>query len=204
MWINPENLSIYRAHSEIRSAFKNVSFPAAMSEDDIESVGLMRIAPTQAPSHDSIYEQVIEATPVKIGDSWTQQWQVVQLSQSQIDDNMAAAKARKNEQINGWRLAANRSTFTHLGKTFACDELSRSDIDGVTSFVTLTGALPPGWPGGWKAVDNTYLAISSVAEWTAFIGSMVSAGNANFGRAQALKAQLAAATTYNQIEAIVW
>lgn len=118
--------------------------------------------------------------------------------------DLASAKASKNNEINTWRLIANRSTFSHGGKTFACDELSRSDIDGVTSFVTLAGSLPPGWPGGWKAVDNTYLSITSVAEWTAFVASMVAAGNANFAKSQALKSQLASANTQAEIDAIVW
>lgn len=66
------------------------------------------------------------------------------------------------------RNAANFSTFPHAGKAIACDQLSRSDIDGTNGFVSLYGALPPDWPGGWKAVDNTYVPISSVADWEAF------------------------------------
>ena len=79
----------------------------------------------------------------------------------------------KNAEINAARLAANFSTFTHGGKAIACDQLSRSDIDGTNGFVALYGSLPPGWPGGWKAVDNTYVAIANVAAWKA---SMTSAG----------------------------
>lgn len=116
----------------------------------------------------------------------------------------AAARAAKNEQINTWRLQANRGTFTHGGKLFACDELSRGDIDGITSFVTLAGGLPPGWPGAWKAVDNSFFPIATVAEWAAFVASMVAAGNANFAKSQALKAALASATTQAEIDAIVW
>jgi len=118
--------------------------------------------------------------------------------------DIAAARLAKNTEINAARLKANRASFTHAGKAFACDELSRSDIDGITSFVTLAGSLPPGWPGGWKAIDNTYHPISTVGEWAAFVGSMVAAGNANFAKSQALKAQLAAATTAEQINAIAW
>lgn len=118
--------------------------------------------------------------------------------------DLAAAKAEKNAQINAWRLQANRGTFNHGGKLFACDELSRGDIDGITSFVTLAGALPPGWPGAWKAVDNSFFPIATVPEWAAFVASMVAAGNAHFAKAQTLKAQLSAATTQAQIDAIVW
>jgi hypothetical protein len=117
---------------------------------------------------------------------------------------LAALKATKNAEINAARLVANFSTFHHAGKAIACDQLSRSDIDGTNGFVSLYGTLPPGWPGGWKAVDNTYVPISSVDGWKAFYSSMFAAGNANFAKAQALKTQLEAATTAAEVQAIVW
>lgn len=117
---------------------------------------------------------------------------------------LAQLAEAKNTEINAWRLKANRGTFGHAGKIFACDELSRSDIDGANGMIANLGAMPPGWPGGWKAVDNTYLAIATVADWKAFYGSMFASGNANFVRAQDLKTALAAATTAAQVAAIVW
>lgn len=117
---------------------------------------------------------------------------------------LADLKSAKNAEINAWRLKVNRSTFTHAGKVFACDELSRSDIDGANGMIANLGAMPPGWPGGWKAVDNTVLPIATVADWKAFYGSMFASGNANFIHAQDLKTALAAATTAAQVAAIVW
>lgn len=113
-------------------------------------------------------------------------------------------KVQKNDEINSARLKANFTSFTHAGKAVACDELSRSDIDGTNGYVSLNGAMPPGWPGGWKAVDNTYIPIATVADWKAFYLSLFAAGNANFAKAQSLKATLASATTAAQISAIVW
>lgn len=113
-------------------------------------------------------------------------------------------KAFKNAEINAARAVANTSTFTHGGKTFSCDQLSRSDIDGVNGYVALYGALPPGFPGAWKAVDNTYLPIADVDAWKVFYTAMVAHGAANFAHAQELKAQLAAATTPEAVAAIVW
>ena len=113
-------------------------------------------------------------------------------------------KAAKNAEINIARAAANTSTFDHSGKTFSCDQLSRSDIDGVNGYVALYGALPPGFHGAWKAVDNTYLPIADVDAWKVFYTAMVAQGAANFAHAQELKAQLAAATTPEAVAAIVW
>ena len=113
-------------------------------------------------------------------------------------------KAAKNAEINQARVTANTSTFTHDGKAFGCDALSRSDIDGVNGYVALYDALPPAFPGAWKAADNSYYPISDVAAWKTFYASMVATGSANFGHAQELKAQLAAATTPEAVAAIVW
>lgn len=118
--------------------------------------------------------------------------------------DLGALRATKNAEINAARLAANFSTFEHAGKRIACDQLSRSDIDGTNGYVALHGSLPAGWPGGWKAVDNSYVVIGDVDAWKAFYGSMFAAGNANFARAQALKAMLAAATTADEVAAIGW
>ena len=118
---------------------------------------------------------------------------------------LADLKAAKNEAINAARLRANQSHFTFTGKQIATDPLSRSDIDGAHGIIVATGALPPGWPGGWKAINNEYVLIPDVPTWLAFYGAMVAQGTANFAHSQALKAQLAAATTPAEVEAVpVW
>lgn len=114
-------------------------------------------------------------------------------------------RSAKNAAINAARLKANQSHFTFSGKQIAVDALSRSDIDAAHGAWLMAGGPPPGWPGGWKAVDNTIIQIPDLATWGAFYGAMVAQGTANFNHAQALKAQLAAATTPAEVEAVpVW
>lgn len=113
-------------------------------------------------------------------------------------------KSAKNAAINAARGIANTGTFSHGGKVFSCDPLSRSDIDGVNGYVALFGALPPAFPGAWKAADNSYHLIADVDAWKAFYAAMVAAGAANFAHAQDLKALLAAATTAEGIAAVQW
>ncbi|MDP3225827.1 MAG: DUF4376 domain-containing protein [Rubrivivax sp.] len=117
---------------------------------------------------------------------------------------LASLKAAKNAEINAARLAANFTTFPHADKVFSCDALSRSDIDGTNGVITLMGGFPPNWPGGWKAVDNTYVQITTREQWEAFYLSMCATGAANFAHSQTLKATLAAATTAEQVAAITW
>lgn len=163
------------------------------------------------PEHDAVTQVARQLAPVLTDKGhWQQQWEVVPRFETEADADAAVAadlelrKAGKRAEINEARLAANFSTFTHAGKVFACDQLSRSDIDGTNGFVAIYGALPPGWPGGWKAMDNTYLPITTVADWKAFYSSMFATGSANFAKSQGLKAQVESATTAEEINSIGW
>lgn len=113
-------------------------------------------------------------------------------------------RAKKNAEINAKRESLNTNSFTYQGKAIRCAPLDRSDIDGTNGYVALFGEFPEGWQGGWKAIDNTYVAISTIADWKAFYKAMVDTGNANFRYAQELKFRLAAAETPEQIAAIKW
>ncbi len=113
-------------------------------------------------------------------------------------------RAAKNEEINSARAVANLSTFPHEGKRFACDSLSRSDIDGVANHIALFDSFPEGFPGGWKAVDNSMLPLADIDAFRAMYASMTAQGAENFNHSQELKAQLAAASTPEEIAAIQW
>lgn len=113
-------------------------------------------------------------------------------------------RSRKNDEINTCRETSNTDSFMFQGKAIRCKPLDRSDIDGTNGYVALFGEFPDGWQGGWKAIDNTYVAISTVDEWKAFYKAMVDTGNANFRYAQQLKFRLASAETPEQIAAIKW
>jgi hypothetical protein len=113
-------------------------------------------------------------------------------------------KDAKREEINLASEKANKSFFIFAGEQIACDDLSRSYIDAVNGLVSLTGALPANWIGGWKTVANTYVSIPDVATWTQFYATMVSTGLGNFNHAQQLKATLDAALTKEEVNAIIW
>lgn len=142
------------------------------------------------------HEQPPQPTPHHVFNWVTKQWEDPR--------TLADLKSARNAYINTSRLAANQSHFTHLGKQIAADPLSRSDIDAINGEVTNTGAFPAGWPGAWKCMDNTWMTISTIDQWKALYTSMVNQGTTNFGHAQALKGQLEAATTAEEVAAIVW
>ena len=127
----------------------------------------------------------------------------VELAPPAVAD-ITALKAEKNAEINAWRAVANLSTFPHAGKAIACDALSRSDIDGVANNIALFGVFPDGFPGAWKATDNTMIPLPDVDAFRAMYASMTAQGTENFNHAQALKAQLAAASTPEEVVDIQW
>lgn len=123
----------------------------------------------------------------------------------EVTPSVSDLKAAKNAAINAARLRANQSHFMFAGKQIAVDPLSRSDIDAMHGTVLMLQAMPAGWPGAWKAMDNTFVSIPDVATWGAFYAAMVAQGMQNFAHSQALKAQLEAATTPEEVEAVpVW
>ena len=113
-------------------------------------------------------------------------------------------KDARRAYVNAERLKANQAYFTHEGKQIAADALSRGDIDAINGEINNTGAFPGGWPGAWKCLDNTWLPVVTVESWKALYTSMVNQGTENFGHAQALKAQIEAATSQAEVEVVVW
>jgi hypothetical protein len=155
-----------------------------------------RIASYDPPEVDENEFTLVAIEPIDPQD------QAVRFEMKPIAGAVERAKAKKNAAINAARLAANTSTFSFQGKLIAVDALSRSDIDGAHGYISAMKAMPPGWPGGWKADDNTYVAINTFDEWMPFYSAMVASGTANFSRAQALKAQVATCSTVEQVRAV--
>ena len=119
------------------------------------------------------------------------------------DRSINDAKIHKNNYINESKILANQS-FTYSGKQIQADESSWKEIVGTHGWITATQSMPPGFPMQWKALDNTYVPITTVAEWLQFYGAALQRGVINFQRAQELKQQLAAATTLEEIDNISW
>lgn len=129
---------------------------------------------------------------------------VVDVVDDSLDLDLDVAKAMKNTEINSARLAANTGSFAYLGKQIACDTLSRGDIDGANGYISLMGAFPDSWIGAWKAVDNSFISITTIDEWKSLYAAMVDQGAKNFAHSEALKKMVADATTTDQVMAVSW
>lgn len=122
--------------------------------------------------------------------------------------SLVELKATKNAEIDRARETANRTYFDFAGMRIACGDIDWKDIMSASAEISLTHEMPADWVGFWKGKDdegNTqYVPIPDVATWTLFIQAMVARGQTHFRKSQDMKAQLAAATTPEQIAAITW
>lgn len=78
-------------YAMFRAANPNVSFPAEASDERLAEWGVYAVAPVDKPSYNAITENVVEGTPVLVGDVWTQVWSVVPASAEEIAKRQAKA-----------------------------------------------------------------------------------------------------------------
>ena len=195
MWINPETLQRFALHSEIRAAFPNVSFPAAMSEQDIESVGLASVAAQPLPAFNPITHEVVELAPALVGEQWTQQWQVNALSQEVAAANLAAARAARWEAIKAERdRRTQQGGYLAAGKWFHSDVFSRTQQIGL---VMLGANLPQGLQ--WKTMDNSMVEMTQTLAAQVF-GAAAASDTATFAHAETLRAQVYASDSPAEVD----
>jgi len=206
-YINKTTLQYPVSEQDIRSEFPNTSFPALFVPPEEYAV----VFDGPKPAYNPLTQTVREAAPaLSVKGNYEQQWEVVNIYTTQSEEDavlaeaLATRKAAKNTQINLWRAEANQSTFPYQGKLIACDQLSRSDIDGVANSISLNGSFPTGFPNAWRCTDNSYIPLKTVAAFKAMYSAMTAQGSDNFAKAQALKTALAAATAQSEVDAIAW
>lgn len=72
--------------TNIRNDYRNVSFPKQPSEQLLNEYGVYSVTPVTKPQIDSHTHKVVEGTPVKIGAQWTQNWDIVPLTQDEVNE----------------------------------------------------------------------------------------------------------------------
>ena len=75
----------------LRSDNPDISYPAEVTDERLAELGVVAVAPVAQPAHNPITENVVEGTPVLVGDVWTQTWSVVPASAEEIAARTAKA-----------------------------------------------------------------------------------------------------------------
>ncbi len=109
-------------------------------------------------------------------------------------------KAEKRAEINTARDAAEQGGFEYLGKTFDSDQISAQRISMAAQAMALA---PEGTTITWTCQDNTTIDLNK----TQLVGMVVALAewsNTCHQKATALKAQIDAAKTAEELEKITW
>lgn len=121
---------------------------------------------------------------------------------SDKSEDLSTLKQRKRAEITRQRVAADNDKFIYQSKMIKTADKDMFDL--LIADARWRKGTPANWPGGWKAIDNSYVAISTVEEWDSFFIAMYDTGVANFVRSQKLKALLDEATTPDEVAVITW
>ena len=136
-------------------------------------------------------EQPPQPSPHHIFDYTTKQW---------VDPRtLSDLQVAKWEQIKRARVNAEFGGFTWDGSPFDSDAISQSRIQGALQLA----ALIPDFSIDWTLADNTVRALSGseLAAVGVALGLHVGTQHA---KARVLRAQIEAATTADEVDAVVW
>lgn len=114
--------------------------------------------------------------------------------------NLDIAKQHARSKINTARDAEEVAGFTAYGKTFDSDKTSQQRILIAANTAQVVGS---SFTIDWTCADNSVITLD-YAQMLGLPVIMAQAGNALHQKARDLKAQIDAATTLEEINAVVW
>lgn len=109
-------------------------------------------------------------------------------------------KEAKKAEIEHWRDAACYADVTALGRAWQADARSQ---DLLNKAISLAGLGLP-LPAIWRDADNDDMAVAGIMDLLQIAGAMASQTQTAYGISWTLKAQVDAATTTEEINAVVW
>lgn len=137
----------------LRSRFANVIFPIPFEAPD----GYVPVAFGEVPAFDSATHKAVELAPVQVDGAWLQQWEIVALTQQEIDAMAVEAAQRRDAALQSaraaierWRDAQERASmlFEHAGREWDGGLAVRARMQPLVAL----GAVPAGF--FWTDANN--------------------------------------------------
>lgn len=152
MWIDPTTQAVFATHAAIRSALPSFSFPADMTEADIEFAGLKAVQPSEPAQHDPSKHKAVPVQPVQIDGIWVQQWELVELPPPAIPPEVprycGVLALKRHRLVDGQLLQLGEEEGWESGSLYA-------------HLIAFRNALPSG-----ALRDKLDVAIDHVMHWT--------------------------------------
>lgn len=153
-----------------------------------------------ACEHSTYLEPLEEKEGYKVkfnGEKWIYE-EIPQTPEPTIED----LKAKKREEINQARDAAEQGGFEYMGKIFDSDQVSCQRISTAAQAMSLMPASDEN-KITWTCQDNSTIELTA-AELSGLVVALAAWSNTCHQRATKLKAQIEAAKTAEELEKITW
>lgn len=146
--------------------------------------------------------QEFDTQPVPLAPEKQMEWVAAPVPPP-VPPTLDELKTAKRAEINAKRAELETSGFSYLGKKFDSDQRSADRMQ--VAAIAAQSALMAGQPFqlDWTAMDNTFVPLDA-AGVLGLIGAFASYGLSLHEQAKALKAQVDAATTVAEVEAVTW
>lgn len=189
MWIDVQTNEVVKTHSEVRNLLREVCLPAILTDEMIESHGLVPVVQT-ALEYDPATHSVEELAPALVDGVWTQQWEVTALPVEQVESIRAQSVKAQWDAIKGERDKRKAGgvlvVVDGVDKWFHSDDASRIQQLGL---VLMGAGIPAGLQ--WKTMDGTFVTMTQTLANQVF-QAVASKDQAVFGRAEQHKASMEA------------
>ncbi len=84
---------------DVRKKYPNTSFPKELEGQDLSAFNVVTVQAVDQPTYDRATHKLEEGTPALVSGTWTQVWNVTELT----SDELAAATALKESQVRSLR-----------------------------------------------------------------------------------------------------
>lgn len=148
--------------------------------------------------YDEAYKFVSENKGTTIEDLGGGQYKIVTIPTPTLDE----LKSKKREEINQARDAAEQGGFEYMGKIFDSDQVSCQRISTAAQAMSLMPASDEN-KITWTCQDNSTIELTA-AELSGLVVALAEWSNTCHQKATALKAQIDAAKTAEELEKITW
>jgi hypothetical protein len=187
--------------TQLRADNPRTAFSANLSAEELAAFGIVEVEPNPMPAFDALTARVEEASPILVGETWWQDWRIVDLSVEEAAASLATEKARLREAINAERDRLEVAGFYYMGKRL--DSTERSVLRFNVAVQAAQAAIAAGqtFQLDWTCADNSELPLDAAG----VIGIPVAFalyGNALHQHARALKAAVESATTAAELAAV--
>lgn len=187
-------LTLYRVRQIVEESLQPNQQTISWSSLNVELPGgFFSVAESIKPTdYISLTQGVRETTPIKIGEQWTQQWEIYNLSDEDVAENLETERESKLANIKFNRAAAELNGFPYLGKVFDSDTVSRQRIFNEAMAAQIALSNGQSYSVEWITKDNTMILLSA-EQLVELPGIMAAFSNMLASKANALKQSIIAA-----------